>query len=112
MISDPPLRQRSLPSHSSAPTLFQCLTLWVQGAVGKQPMGDVVTAVKRLMLIEALTRSAGNISGASELLGISRQGVQQMIDRAELRRWVDELRRSAPSASVAPLTRGAAGPKG
>lgn len=78
MISDPQARQRSLPNPSSPPALFPCLTLWLQGTVGKQPMGDVVTAVKRLTLIEALTRSAGNISGASELLGISRQGVQHL----------------------------------
>lgn len=64
----------------------------VKGAVGKHNICDLITTVKRLMLVEALTRSAGNISVASQLLGISRQGVQQMIDRTELRSWVSNLR--------------------
>ena len=33
------------------------------------------------MLTEALRRSGGNIARAARLLGISRQGVQQMIQR-------------------------------
>ncbi|HWO14875.1 MAG TPA: helix-turn-helix domain-containing protein [Polyangiaceae bacterium] len=50
-------------------------------SVGLRPIHDLLDEVRGIMLTEALRRSGGNIARAARLLGISRQGVQQMIQR-------------------------------
>ena len=83
-----------LAPHTDGPAAAPSLSELARRAVGKHNLVDLVTSLKRSMLIEALTRSSGNIAVASELLGISRQAVQQMIQRADLQAWVRSLRRA------------------
>jgi transcriptional regulator with GAF, ATPase, and Fis domain len=63
-------------------------------AVGRQPMQDFQSHVRRTMLEQALTRANGNLSRAAKMLGITRQGVQQMVSRYKLDGWLKELRQS------------------
>ena len=63
-------------------------------AVGRQPMQDFQSQVRRTMLEQALTRANGNLSRAAKMLGITRQGVQQMVSRYKLDGWLKELRQS------------------
>lgn len=63
-------------------------------AVGRQPMQDFQSQVRRTMLEQALTRAHGNLSRAAKMLGITRQGVQQMVARYKLDGWLRELRQS------------------
>ncbi len=52
--------------------------------VGKKGFREVHTSVRKSLLEQALSRSAGNKTKAAELLGVSRQAVQQMIHEFEL----------------------------
>src|SRR5687768_6101527 len=51
--------------------------------------------VKQAMLLEALTRTKGNLTRAAALLGVRRQAVQQMIDRYDLGDWTSAVRGAA-----------------
>ena len=51
---------------------------------GKQGLREVHTQVRRNLLEQALSRSKGNKTKAAELLGVTRQAVQQMMHEFEL----------------------------
>lgn len=53
----------------------------VRRVVGTWPMPDVLDAVRRSMVFEALARSSGNKAQAAVLLGISRQHLQNILSR-------------------------------
>src|SRR5690606_18920753 len=65
----------------------------VRAKVGETDLVALSDAIKEIMLSEAIERSGGNLSRASTLLGISRQGVQQMLQRFGLKAWAEDLRR-------------------
>jgi transcriptional regulator of acetoin/glycerol metabolism len=50
-------------------------------AVGLESIHALLDEVRGTMVQEALRRSRGNIAHAAKLLGITRQGVQQIIRR-------------------------------
>lgn len=52
--------------------------------VGKTPIREVSTQVRKAMLVQALSETHGNITKAGALLRVSRQAVQQMINEFEL----------------------------
>jgi transcriptional regulator with GAF, ATPase, and Fis domain len=66
----------------------------ISQAVGRQPMQDFQSKVRRTMLEQALVRANGNLSRAAKMLGITRQGVQQMVSRYKLDGWLRELRQA------------------
>ncbi len=66
----------------------------ISQAVGRQPMQDFQSQVRRTMLEQALIRANGNLSRAAKMLGITRQGVQQMVSRYKLDGWLRELRQA------------------
>lgn len=55
------------------------LTPHVLPLLGKQGLRELNTQVRRDLLEQALSRSAGNKTKAAELLGVTRQAVQQML---------------------------------
>jgi DNA-binding NtrC family response regulator len=63
-----------------APRNFE-LDAVVRRVVGEWPMPDVLDAVRRSMVFEALARSQGNKAQAALLLGISRQHLQNILSR-------------------------------
>lgn len=52
--------------------------------VGTQDMPDVLDAVRRSMVFEALARTHGNKAQAAALLGISRQNLQKILARGRV----------------------------
>ncbi len=66
-----------------APRSFE-LDAVVHRAVGTWPMPDVLDAVRRAMVFEALARSGGNKAQAAQLLGISRQHLQKILSRGKV----------------------------
>jgi len=63
----------------SAPRICEAAT----DAVGELPMPYVQKSVRNAMLKEALTQVGGNMSHAAELLGVTRQAVQQHLRKPE-----------------------------
>jgi DNA-binding protein Fis len=81
----------------------------VRAKVGETDVAALSDAIKEIMLSEAIERSNGNLSRASTLLGISRQGVQQMLQRFGLKTWADDLRRrSSAQAELVAARQGVA----
>ncbi len=66
-----------------APTNHELDTV-VRRCVGDWPMPDVLDAVRRSMVFEALARSHGNKSQAAALLGVSRQNLQKILSRGKV----------------------------
>lgn len=62
--------------------------------VGHADLDTIQHDLKRVMLTEALQRTAGNLSRAAALLGVSRQAVQQMLSRYEMRAWAQGVRQT------------------
>lgn len=56
------------------------LTPHVSALVGSTPIKEASNKVRKTMLLEALSTTSGNKTQAGELLNISRQAVQQMIN--------------------------------
>ncbi len=52
---------------------WDCLRRVISQAVGRQPMQDFQSKVRRTMLEQALVRANGNLSRAAKMLGITRQ---------------------------------------
>lgn len=90
------LVRSSAPSTApSAHRVSSCHGLLVAAArreVGRVDIAAVVDVLREAMLREALERAGGNITHASDLLGITRQAVQQLIRRFELADWHRNLR--------------------
>ena len=66
-----------------APNLFE-LDAVVRRVVGQWAMPDVLDAVRRSMVFEALARAHGNKAQAAMLLGISRQNLQNILSRGKV----------------------------
>lgn len=66
-----------------APKL-EALDAVVRRAVGDWPMPEVIDAVRRSMVFEALARTHGNKAQAAALLGVSRQNLQNILSRGKL----------------------------
>jgi two-component system, response regulator RegA len=66
-----------------APKDFE-LDAVVRRVVGDWPMPDVLDAVRRSMVFEALARTGGNKAQAAQLLGISRQNLQHILSRGQV----------------------------
>ena len=66
-----------------APKLFE-LDAVVRRVVGQWAMPDVLDAVRRSMVFEALARTHGNKAQAAQLLGISRQNLQNILSRGKV----------------------------
>ncbi len=82
--------------------------------VGLLKIDLVQDRMKRAMLKEALQRNGGNFTKAAIVLGVTRQAVQHMVTRFEIRDWAGRLRHtdrhSSPvrgSRTAAHLTRSA-----
>ena len=60
--------------------------------VGSVDIPDLTDAVREAMVREALEREGGNITRAADLLGVTRQAVQQLIRRFDLGQWHRDLR--------------------
>ena len=75
---------------------------WVEavapGIVGAVPMDVAQNLLKQAMLIEALQRTSGNLSQAGRLLGVTRQAIQQMLSRYNLRVSAQRVKGSARRA--------------
>ena len=56
----------------------------IVSVLGAMPIKEVTGSVRRTMLINALQQSQGNITTASKILQITRQGVQNMIHEFNL----------------------------
>jgi transcriptional regulator with GAF, ATPase, and Fis domain len=54
--------------------------------VGSLGVDEVQHQIRQSMLAEALRQSQGNLTRAARLLGVTRQAVQQMLDRYQMRR--------------------------
>lgn len=61
--------------------------------VGRVHIDLVQDRTALAMLKEALRRTGGNYTKAARLLGVTRQGIQQMVQRFDIREWSQELRR-------------------
>jgi len=59
-------------------------------------MNDALESAKRLMIVAALRRSAGNVSAAARSLGISRDALRYHMKTLEITRW------DTPSPAAAP----------
>jgi DNA-binding NtrC family response regulator len=55
----------------------------VAASVGRMPMRELQTEVRRVMVEQALAKAEGSRSGAARLLNVSRQAVQQMVRERE-----------------------------
>ncbi len=66
-----------------APKLFE-LDAVVRRVVGEWAMPDLLDAVRRSMVFEALARAHGNKAQAAQLLGISRQNLQNILSRGKV----------------------------
>ena len=55
----------------------------VAASVGRMPMRELQTEVRRVMVDQALAKAGGSRSGAARLLNVSRQAVQQMVRERE-----------------------------
>jgi hypothetical protein len=61
--------------------------------VGRVHIDLVQDRTALAMLKEALRRTDGNYTKAARLLGITRQGIQQMVARFDIRGFTEELRK-------------------
>ena len=61
--------------------------------VGRVHIDLVQDRTALAMLKEALRRTDGNYTKAARLLGITRQGIQQMVARFDIRGFTQELRK-------------------
>jgi two-component system, response regulator RegA len=66
-----------------APRPFE-LDAVVRRVVGDWPMPEVLDAVRRSMVFEALARTHGNKAQSAQLLGISRQHLQKILARGRV----------------------------
>ena len=66
-----------------APNLFE-LDAVGRRVGGQWAMPDVLDAVRRSMVFEALARAHGNKAQAAQLLGISRQNLQNILSRGKV----------------------------
>jgi transcriptional regulator of acetoin/glycerol metabolism len=78
--------------------------------VGRVDITELADILREAMVREALERACGNITHASDLLGITRQAVQQLIRRFELVEWHQNLRAKdgvepRPVGQLLPLAR-------
>jgi DNA-binding NtrC family response regulator len=55
----------------------------VAASVGRTPMRELQTEVRRVMVEQALAKAEGSRSAAARLLSVSRQAVQQMVRERE-----------------------------
>jgi transcriptional regulator with GAF, ATPase, and Fis domain len=60
--------------------------------VGLNDVEHAQERLKRAMLYEALLRTEANFAKAGDLLGVTRQAIQQMVARYELRQWAQAVR--------------------
>jgi hypothetical protein len=60
--------------------------------VGAGRIWEVQERLTRVMLMEALRRTAANYTRSARLLGVQRQAIQQMVVRFELEEWAASLR--------------------
>ncbi|MET0391428.1 MAG: helix-turn-helix domain-containing protein [Polyangiales bacterium] len=60
--------------------------------VGCSAVESAINRLRRAMLCEALSRTAGNYTKAALLLGVQRQAVQNMVARYGLRQWARTVR--------------------
>ena len=56
---------------------------FVRRIVGAEPMPELIDAVRRSMVVEALARTNNNKVQAASLLGISRQHLQKILERGK-----------------------------
>ncbi|HET9959638.1 MAG TPA: helix-turn-helix domain-containing protein [Polyangiaceae bacterium] len=63
--------------------------------VGQVGVERAQQCIKAAMLEAALERTGGNYGQTARLLDVTRQAVQQMVIRFNLRTWVEERRRDA-----------------
>jgi DNA-binding NtrC family response regulator len=56
----------------------------VRRVVGDWAMPGVLDAVRRAMVFEALARAHGNEAQAAQMLGISRQNLQNILSRGKV----------------------------
>ncbi len=56
----------------------------IRRSVGARPMREVLDAVRRSMVLEALARTNNNKAQAAALLGISRQHLQMILSRGQV----------------------------
>jgi len=59
--------------------------------VGELELIETLDLVRGAMVRESLLQSRGNISTAADILGVTRQAVQQLVHRLQLREWLREL---------------------
>ena len=59
------------------------LDAFVRRIVGAEPMPELLDAVRRSMVVEALARTGNNKAQAASLLGISRQHLQKILERGK-----------------------------
>ncbi len=59
------------------------LDAFVRRIVGAEPMPELIDAVRRSMVAEALARTSNNKVQAASLLGISRQHLQKILERGK-----------------------------
>lgn len=102
-----PLRR---PVDSQETTDHSLLIEAARREVGRVDMTELTDILREAMVREALERADGNITHASDLLGISRQAVQQLIRRFELVEWHQSLRcqetgEARPLGQLFPLSR-------
>lgn len=69
------------------------LELVAADLVGRTAVDCAINRLRRAMLCEALSRTAGNYTKAALLLGVQRQAVQNMVARYDLRQWARAVRR-------------------
>jgi transcriptional regulator of acetoin/glycerol metabolism len=60
--------------------------------VGQTDLDSVQTRLAEAMLVAALRRTSGNFTHAAALLGVSRQVIQHMVTRFNLREFAAGLR--------------------
>lgn len=60
------------------------LEVVVRRVVGEWAMPEILDSVRRTMVFEALTRAQGNKAQAAQLLGISRQHLQNILSRGKV----------------------------
>jgi transcriptional regulator with GAF, ATPase, and Fis domain len=68
--------------------------------VGTSALDKLQSRLAEALLREALRRSAGNYTRAAELLGVTRQAVQQMVVRFGLRPLAEDLRKASTHSLV------------
>lgn len=69
----------------------------VAASVGRTPMRELQTEVRRVMVEQALAKAEGSRSGAARLLSVSRQAVQQMVREREEELGLPESQEPPPN---------------